>query len=82
MPCESLFDSMPKTYKNKVRLKDAKLRVAIEASNDPIWYKYVGVDGLILGVDSYKSSGKSADVYEKSGYTISNIKTQIEKKLK
>lgn len=82
MPCESLFDSMPKTYKNKVRLKDAKLRVAIEASNDPIWYKYVGVDGLILGVDSYKSSGKSADVYEKSGYTISNIKTQIEKNLK
>lgn len=82
MPSENVFDSQPKTYKNKVRLKDARLRVVIEASNDPIWYKYVGENGLILNVTNYLSSGSSADCYQKAGYTTANVLKQIEKNLK
>lgn len=82
MTCESLFDAQPKTYKNKVRLQSPALRVAIEASNDPIWYKYVGENGLILSVSQYMSSGSSSDCYTKAGYTAVNILKQIEKHLK
>ena len=82
MPSENVFDAQPKTYKNKVRLKDARLRVVIEASNDPIWYKYVGENGLILNVTNYLSSGSSADCYQKAGYTTANVLKQIEKNLK
>ena len=82
MPCESLFDAQPKTYKNKVRLQNHALRVAIEASNDPIWYKYVGENGLIIGVSHYMSSGSSSDCYTKAGYTVTNILKQIENHLK
>ena len=82
MPSENVFDAQPKTYKNKVRLKDARLRVVIEASNDPIWYKYVGENGLILNVTNYLSSGSSSDCYQKAGYTTANVLKQIEKNLK
>lgn len=82
MPSENVFDAQPKTYKNKVRLKDARLRVVIEASNDPIWYKYVGENGLIINVTNYLSSGSSSDCYQKAGYTTANVLKQIEKNLK
>ncbi len=82
MPCESLFASQSTTYKNKVLLSNAKLKVAIEASNDPIWYKYVGTDGLVVSVDDYQTSGPSNEVYANAGYNAKNIVSLIKKKLK
>lgn len=82
MPCESLFDSQDKTYKSKVRLAKAALRVAIEASNDNIWYKYVGPNGLIVSVNDYQGSGKGNEVYANAGFNVPNILKQIQKKLK
>ncbi len=82
MPCESIFDKLSKSEKNKIRLQSAKLRVVIEASNDPIWYKYVGENGLIIGVYDYQSSGKSADVYKAAGFETSAILKQINNHLK
>lgn len=82
MPCESLFANQPATYKNKVLLKKPVLIVAIEASNDPIWYKYVGPNGLIVSVNQYQPSGSSSDVYKKAGFNVENIVKLINKKLK
>ena len=82
MPCENLFDSQDKAYKNKVLLKNPTLKVAIEASNDPVWYKYVGENGLIVSVDSYQPSGKGSEVYEKAGFNVKNIVKLIKNKLK
>ena len=82
MPCESLFDSQDKTYKNKVRVKNPILKVAIEASNDNIWYKYIGENGLLVNVTAYQFSGKGSEVYEKAGFSKENILKQIQKKLK
>ena len=82
MPCESVFAKQDKTYKNKVRLKNPILRVAIEASNDNLWYKYVGEDGLIISVNDYQTSGKGSEVYANAGFNANNILKQINKKLK
>lgn len=82
MPCESLFASQSTAYKNKVLLTNAKLKVAIEASNDPIWYKYVGTNGLVVSVDDYQTSGPSSEVYANAGYSAKNIVSLIKKKLK
>lgn len=82
MPCEKLFSEQPATTKNKILLKDAKLKVAIEASDDPIWYKYIGENGLLVNVSSYQCSGNGTEVYEKAGFTKDNIIKQINKKLK
>ncbi len=82
MPCESLFASQSVAYKNKVLSKDAKLTAIIEASNDSIWHKYAGENGLIVSVDSYQTSGSSGEVYSGAGFNAKNIVSLIKKKLK
>lgn len=82
MPCEKLFATQDKTYKNKTLLKSPILKVVIEASNDPIWFKYAGENGLIINVETYQFSGPGSEVYKNAGFTLENIKKQIEKKLK
>lgn len=82
MPCESLFASQSSSYKNKVLLEKPVLKVAIEASNDPIWYKYVGENGLVVSVNGYQPSGSSTEVYQKAGFETQSIVKLIKKKLK
>lgn len=82
MPCESLFASQEKTYKNKVLLKNPSLKIAIEASNDNVWYKYIGENGLIINVTDYQFSGSGSDVYKNAGFSKELIISKINKALK
>ncbi len=81
VPCESLFSEQSNNYKSSVLLKNPKLKVAIEASNDPIWHKYVGENGLIFGVYSYQQSGNGLEVYKNAGFDAQLIAKQIQKEL-
>lgn len=82
MPCEKIFDKQPKEYKNKVLLKNPVLKVAIEASNDMVWHKYVDENGLIVSVSDYQTSGKGSEVYSNAGFNTKDIVKLINKKLK
>lgn len=82
MPCESLFASQEKSYKNKVLLKKPLLKIAIEASNDNVWYKYIGEDGLLVNVSEYQYSGSGSEVYQKAGFCKESIISKINKALK
>lgn len=81
MPCTQIFEKQSAAYQAKVLQKNAKLRVAIEASNDSIWYKYVGSDGLVIGVDDYQGSGKGLEVYNKAGFNEKEIIKKISRKM-
>lgn len=80
-PCLEVFEEQSTSYKNKVLQKNARLRVAIEASNDARWYKYVGDNGLVIDVNSYQGSGNGSEVYSKAGFNEKDIIRQINKKL-
>lgn len=82
MPCESLFATQDKTYKSKIRVKSPVLKVAIEASNDMMWHKYVGENGLLVNVTDYQTSGKGSEVYVNAGFSKENVLKQIAKKIK
>ena len=82
MPCEKIFDKQPKEYKNKVLLKNPVLKVAIEASNDMVWHKYIDENGLIVSVSDYQTSGKGSEVYSNAGFNTKDIVKLINKKLK
>lgn len=82
MPCEKIFSKQERAYKNKVLLKNPLLRVAIEASNDNVWYKYVGEDGVIINVTEFQYSGNGKEVYEKAGFNVNSICPKIDKVLK
>lgn len=81
MPCLEIFEQQSTAYKSKVLQKDAKLRVAIEASNDSIWNKYVGENGLIINVEDYAQSGDGQEIYERAGFNVREIVKKINKKL-
>ena len=82
MPCESVFAEQDKTYKNKVLLKNPSLKIAIEASNDNLWYKYIGENGLLFNVTEYQHSGSGTEVYQKAGFNTADIISKINKTLK
>lgn len=81
VPCVNLFDKQPIQYKSKLLPKTAKLKVAIEASNDNVWYKYIGSDGLLINIGAYSKSGKGSEVYAKAGFTVKDIVKKILKQL-
>ncbi len=79
VPCVEVFEKQSPAYKAKVMQKTAKVRVAIEASNDNVWYKYIGSDGLFVGVEDYQVSGKGEVVYSKAGFNAKEIAKKISK---
>lgn len=81
MPCVELFEKQTTAYKTKVLQKGKALRVAIEASNDNVWYRYIGDNGLFIGVDDYQGSGDGQEIYSKAGFSVKEIVKKITKKL-
>lgn len=82
MPCEEIFSTQSEAYKNKVLLNSPTLRVAIEASDDNMWYKYIGIDGEFVGVKDYNSSGDGNEVYSSAGFNCNAVIKRILKRLK
>lgn len=73
MPCMELFDKMPCEYKKSLLPCDVRKRVAIEAGASIPWYKYVGLDGKIVGIDKFGASAPGEVLYEKYGMTTDNV---------
>ena len=81
MPCLEIFEEQSSLYKNKILQKEAKLRVAIEASNYNVWHKYLREEDLFVGVNGYMSSGKGEEVYSKAGFNAKEIARRIVRQL-
>src|SRR5699024_8731572 len=56
MPSMELFEAQCKEYRNKILPPDVTKRLAIEAGATQSWYKYVGLDGLVMGIDEFGAS--------------------------
>ena len=81
MPCLEVFEEQSYAYKTKLLQPNAKLKVAIEASNDNVWYKYVGENGLVVNLENYAVCGNGEDVYKLAGFDVKEIARKIIKKL-
>lgn len=81
MPCQEIFDVQDDAYKAEV-LGDAKtLRVAIEAALCQGWEKYIGIDGIFVGMNHFGASGKAEDLFKHFGITAENACEKILKRL-
>jgi transketolase len=56
-------------------------RLAVEAGATQCWWRYVGINGRILGIDRFGASGKGPEVFSHFGFTADNIGQQIRKLL-
>jgi len=72
MPCTNLFDRQDQAYKDSVLPKGVK-RVAVEAGITGFWYKYVGLDGAVVGMDCFGESAPAADLFKHFGFTTDNV---------
>jgi len=72
MPCQELFDKQSKEYKEKIIDKNS-IKISIEASSINGWEKYVGPDGISLGIKSFGKSAPYKKIYEHFNLTSDNV---------
>ncbi|MBV7571553.1 transketolase [Pseudomonas sp. B1(2018)] len=81
MPCTSVFDAQDAGYKQSVLPLQVSARIAIEAAHADYWYKYVGLEGRVIGMTTYGESAPASALFEEFGFTLENILGQAEELL-
>ena len=81
LPSWELFDAQPKEYRDAVLPPSVRARVAVEAGVPQGWHKYVGSDGVILGLERFGASAPYQIIFEKLGFTVDNVVAQTKKLL-
>ena len=72
MPCQELFDKQSQEYKEKVIEKNS-IKISIEAGSIFGWEKYVGPEGISLGMKSFGKTAPHKELYEHFNLTSDNI---------
>ena len=72
MPCTEVFDAQSVEYKESVLPSACTKRMAIEAGVSDFWYKYVGLNGVILGIDKFGESAPADQLFDLFGFTVDN----------
>ncbi|NVK10378.1 MAG: transketolase [Gammaproteobacteria bacterium] len=73
MPCCERFDKQDAEYREGVLPSDVLARVAIEAAHKDFWFKYVGLDGRIVAMESFGESAPAEQLFEMFGFTVENV---------
>ena len=73
MPCTSVFDQQDAEYRQAVLPLEVGARIAIEAGHADFWYKYVGLDGRVIGMNTFGESAPASALFEEFGFTVENI---------
>ena len=77
MPSTNVFDKQDKAYKDSVLIPGVP-RVAIEAGVTDGWYKYVGLDGAVIGLDRFGESAPAPELFKEFGFTVANVIKTVE----
>ena len=77
VPSTDVFDAQDQAYKEEVLPNAVRRRVAIEMAASLPWYKYVGLDGAVIGIDTFGASAPAAKIIEEYGFTVENIVEKV-----
>ena len=73
MPSTNVFDKQDEAYRESVLPRAVTKRVAIEAQLSDFWYKYVGFEGRIVGMNSFGESAPAGELFKLFGFTVENV---------
>jgi transketolase len=73
MPCTQRFDAQTDAYRDSVLPPTVRARVAVEAGVTDYWRKYVGLDGAVIGIDSFGASAPAERLYEHFSITVEAV---------
>ena len=76
MPSTDVFDRQDAAYKASV-LTHGVPRVAIEAGVTDFWYKYVGLEGAVVGIDTFGESAPAPVLFKHFGFTVENVVSKV-----
>jgi transketolase len=78
MPCAEVFQRQDVEYRESVLPSHLLARVAVEASHQDWWYKYVGLDGRVVGMNSFGESAPGPVLMKEFGFTVDNVTEAVE----
>ena len=78
MPCAELFAEQDVLYRESVLPSHVLARVAVEAGHADWWYKYVGLDGRVVGMTTFGESAPGGALMESFGFTVDNVVAAVE----
>ncbi|MBB3230843.1 transketolase [Halomonas stenophila] len=81
MPSSDVFDAQDAEYRQRVLPAEVGNRIAIEAGHRDFWYKYVGLEGRILGMTTFGESAPAGDLFKYFGFTVENLVAEAEQLL-
>ena len=73
MPCVEVFSAQDPDYQCQVLPPSIRARVAVEAAHPDLWYKFVGLDGAVVGIDRYGLSAPGDQALEACGITVDAV---------
>ena len=73
MPCAEVFLAQEADYREAVLPSDMLARVAVEAGHTGYWYQFVGLDGRVVGMESFGESAPGGALFEHFGFTVDNV---------
>ena len=77
IPCLDIFEAQSAEYKESVLPAAVRKRVAVEAGAGMAWYKYVGLDGKVISMETFGASAPAATLFEKYGFTAENVANAV-----
>jgi transketolase len=78
MPSTDTFDAQDDAYREAVLPASVTARVAIEAGVTDFWLKYVGLNGKVIGINSFGESAPAGDLFKHFGFTVENVNAAID----
>lgn len=78
MPCAERFEMQDALYRESVLPSDVLARVAVEAAHADYWYKYVGLDGRVVGMTTFGESAPAGDLMQHFGFTVDNVVATVQ----
>lgn len=79
VPSLDIFDALSDAEKEKVMPKSVRARLAVEAGATFGWHKYTGIDGDVIGIDTFGASAPAAQVFKAFGLTVDNVVERAKK---
>ena len=78
MPSTTTFDAQDADYRESVLPAGVTARVAVEAATTDGWYKYVGMNGKVVGIDRFGESAPAGELFKEFGFTAENVGAAID----
>jgi len=77
MPSTTAFDAQDEAYRESVLPSGVTARVAVEAAVTDGWYKYVGMNGKVVGVNRFGESAPAGVLFKEFGFTVENVVSAV-----